>query len=232
MYKTLLALAGFLLASVAVASQPPEDGGDYDLISDPAELAARGFAPDGPPLWRLKPVDDPQELAARRAERQAEAERDGSPEFGGPAVRSASVQSTDFRFLNEASTYNTSGTFTLACTAGSPNRFADAPIYLKNDRRLTWLDVWTSDTSTDDGVNVALYRSCQPGFAGGAPVVTELGLINGGTFSAGNRFNDLFMSPVHVQNSTCAYWVRTMFDNCAAGTSVRVQKVRVMWSQG
>ena len=231
MYKTLLALAGFLLASVAVASQPPDDGGDYELISDPAELAARGFAPDGPPLWRLKPVDDPQELAARRAEREAEAERAGSPEFGGPGVRWASVQATDFRFLSEASSYSTMGAFTLSCMAGSPNKVADAPIFLKNDRRLIWLDVWTYDTDVDYGVDVALYRSCQPGFGPGAPVVTELGLIEGGTFSAGNRFSDQFMSSVHVQNSTCAYWVRAMFDDCAAGISVRVQKVRVMWSQ-
>lgn len=231
MYKVSMVLAAFLLAGNAVGSPAPDDGGEYELISDPAALAARGFDPDGPPLWKLKAVDDPSQLAARRAERADEEQRAGSPEFGGPAVRWASVQGSDFRFLNEAANYTTMGNFTLSCRAGSLNRFADAPVFLKNDRRLSWLDVWTADTDGANGVNVALYRSCQPGFSGGAPVVTELGIINGGSFSGGNRFQYLLMSPVHVENSTCAYWVRAMFDDCSAGTAVQVQKVRVMWSQ-
>lgn len=229
MYKTLIALAGLLPALAMAAPVPPADGGDYELIADPAELSSRGFDPDGPVLWRLKPGQDPQDRAEREAQR--EAERVGSPVFGGPAVRWAAVQGVEFKFVQESALYDTRGDFTQSCTEGSPNRFADAPVKLKDDRRLTWLDVWTYDTSSTEGVTVGLYRSCQPAYEGGAPVVTELALIQGGAFSDGYRFQDFLMSPTYVQNSTCAYWVRAMFSSCDAGLDVRVQKARVSWSQ-
>lgn len=220
-------LAGLMAAGLAQAAEP-----EYEWISEPAELAARGFDPEGPPLRRLIPVEDPRPLEEQLAERQAAEQRAGSAEVGGPAVRWATVQGTDFRFLNEGAQYTTQGNFTLSIESGTPNRFADAPVLLKDDRRLSFLDVWTDDTHPDRGVDVALYQVCQPMYSGGAAVVTELGMVSGGVFSGGERFTFATLSGVHVDNRTCVYFVRAMFSSFDFGTEVKVQKVRVLWSQG
>lgn len=234
MYKQTITLAGSVLLAgllafgTARAAEP-----EYEWITDPTELAARGFDPEGPPLRRVIPVEDPRSLEEQLAERQEqEAQRAGSAEVGGPAVRWASVQATDFRFLNESALYTTQGNFTLSIQSGTPNRFADAPILLKDDRRLTFLDVWSEDTNANRGVDVALYEVCQPMYAGGAAQVTELGLVSGGTYSGGERFQFIFLpSDIYVDNRGCVYFVRAMFSNFDFGTDVELRKVRVLWSQ-
>jgi hypothetical protein len=233
MYKQSMTLAGSavlagLLAFAPVQAAEPE----YEWITDPAALAARGFDPDGPPLRRLIPVDDPRSPEEQLADRQAEAARAGSAEVGGPGVRWATLQGPDFRFLHEGASYTTQGSFILSVQSGSNNRFADAPILLKDDRRLAWLDVWTHDTNPDRGVDVALYRVCHPMFAGAPADVTELAIVNGGTFSGGDRFSFSSIPLTYVDNRTCAYYVRAMYSSpLDYGTDVRLQKVRVLWSQ-
>lgn len=221
-------LAGLLAFGTARAAEP-----EYEWITDPVELEARGFDPNGPPLRRLVPVEDPRSMEERLAERQEEeAQRAGSAEVGGPAVRWATVQGTDFRFLNEAALYTTNGNFTLSIQPGTTNRFADAPVLLKDDRRLRYLDVWTRDTNAARGVDVALYEVCQPMFSGALAEVTELALVSSGVFSSGDRFQDAPVPPnTYVDNRRCVYYVRAMFSSpLDYGTDVQVRKVRVLWS--
>lgn len=220
-------LAGLLAFGTARAAEP-----EYEWITDPVELEARGFDPHGPPLRRLVPVEDPRSMEERLAERQEEeAQRAGSAEVGGPAVHWATVQGTDFRFLNEAALYTTEGSFTLSIQPGTTNRFADAPVLLKDDRRLMFLDVWTLDSNPDRGVDVALYEVCQPMFAGAVADVTELGMVSAGGFSGGERFQFISLpGGTYVDNRRCVYYVRAMFSfPLDYGTDVRLRKVRVMW---
>lgn len=216
-----------LLIALPVAAEPA-----YEWITDPAELAARGFDPDGPPIQRLVPVHDDRPFDERVAERLALDEvAKSSVDVGGPAVRWAAVQGTDFKFLDEAAAYSTQGNFLLHPLAGSPNRFADAPILLRDDRRILFLDVWTDDINADQGVDVALYRTCYPSFSAGAPVVTELAVVEGGTFSSGNRLQFVSVpGPTYVDNGLCTYYVRARFSTTAVDNTVQVQKVRVEWA--
>lgn len=224
---TGIAVATALLVALPAAAEPA-----YEWITDPAELAARGFDPDGPPIKRLTPVDDDRPFELRLTERLqlAEAAKAGV-DVGGPAVRWAAVQGTDFKFLDETAAYSTTGNFVLHPVAGSPNRFADAPVLLRDDRRLLWLDVWTNDTNPTGFVDVALYRVCYPSFSAGVPDVTELAVVEGGTFSGGNRFDfSSVPGPTHVDNGLCTYYVRARFSSVSVGATVQVQKVRVYWA--
>lgn len=224
---TGIAVATALLVALPAAAEPA-----YEWITDPAELAARGFDPDGPPVQRLVPVRDDRPFEERVAERLAlEDVAKGAVDVGGPTVRWAAVQGADFKFLDETAGYSTLGNFVLHPAVGSPNRFADAPILLRDDRRIAFLDVWTDDTNADQGVDVALYRTCYPSFSAGAPVVTELAVVEGGTFSAGNRIQFVSVTgPIYVDNGLCTYYVRARFSTTAVGNTVQVQKVRVEWA--
>lgn len=214
-----------LFAAPIVAAEPA-----YELISDPAELAAWGFDPDGDPIRRLSPVEDARPYEERLAERLAEEARNNAPDVGGRNVRWASVQGNDFKFLNEGTPYGTQGNFVLHLVPGGPNRFADAPIQLRDDRRLQWLDVWTSDTSVDHAVDVAFYRTCHESFFSGAPVVTEIAVVSAGTFSAGNRFQFVGVPDTYVDNGLCTYFVRARFSSFDADQTVVLQKVRLIWA--
>jgi hypothetical protein len=220
-----LAMA-LLLACSAGAAEPA-----YEWITDPAQLEARGFAPDGPPIKRLVP--DPtaraHELLAER--RMQAALKSSGVDVGGETVRWAAVQGADFKFLNEGALYSTTGNFVIHPLVGTPNIFADAPIQLRDDRRIQFLDVWTDDTNAAEEVDVALYRTCHPGFTAGAPDITELAVIEGGTFSGGNRFEDTTVpGAVHVDNPLCTYFVRARFSTGSSGNTVVLQKVRVVWA--
>lgn len=222
-----LAVAIALLSGLpAIAAEPA-----YEWITDPAELAARGFGENAPPIKRLLPVEDSRSFEQQLADRQAaEATLKSWTDVGGRTVRWAAVQGTDFKFLNELARYNTSNFFVHGL-AGNPNRFADAPITLRDDRQIFFLDVWTNDTNAAQGVDVALYRTCHPSFSAGAPEITELAVVEGGTFSGGNRF--AFVSvpgSVFVDNALCTYFVRARFSDFDAGSTVQLQKVRVVWS--
>jgi hypothetical protein len=221
---TKAVLAAILLSvSVGLMAETPT----VEKISDPLALHARGFDPNGPPIYRLVQSADERSLDARIEEReQLEAQR----ALAGPRsheVSWVSVQATDFQFLRDQNLYTTQGNHTLSCLP-TANRFADAPVHLARNRRLLYLDVWTRDDSADHDVDVALYQACQPLFAGGVPEITELGLIQG-SGSPGERFQWINLPDVQVQNRTCTYWVRAMFSSCAGNTDVQVQKVQVIW---
>ncbi|MBX3725902.1 MAG: hypothetical protein KF823_08290 [Xanthomonadales bacterium] len=222
-----LTIATALLVGLpAMAAEPA-----YEWITDPAELAARGFDADAPPIKRLIPAEDNRSFEERLAERQAmEDAIKSSSEVGGRAVRWAAVQGNDFKFLNEGALYNVSN-FWLHGLAGTPNRFADAPITLRDDKRISFLDVWTNDTSAAQGVDVALYRTCHPAFTAGTPDVTELAVVEAGAFSGGTRFQFVSVpGMVYVDNPLCTYFVRARFSDFDAGSSVQLQKVRVVWA--
>ncbi len=224
--RGLTVATALLFGLPALAAEPA-----YEWISDPAELAARGFGEDAAPIKRLIPAVDNRSFEERLAERQAMDDAiKSSSEVGGRGVRWAAVQGTDFKFLNESALYNATN-FWIHGVAGTPNRFADAPITLRDDRQIFFLDVWSSDTNATQGVDVALYRTCHPSFSAGAPEVTELAVVEGGTFSGGNRF--AFVSvpgSVFVDNALCTYFVRARFSDFDAGSTVQLQKVRVVWS--
>jgi len=213
-----------LLACGNLAAQASEP---VEWITDPAELAARGFDPDGPPIQRLIIEPDTRPLAERLAEREL---IETSVDVGGGDVRWASVQATDFMLLGDEAAYTTQGNFNFSCLAGAPtNLFADAPIHFRDDRRLRFFDVWTHDSSASGDVEVLLYRVCQPAFTAAAPVVTELA-SRSSTGSGGNQFSFVSIpGMVHSQNSICSYWVRTRFPNCTAGIDLKVLKARVVW---
>lgn len=230
--KSFRTFSGVAIATALLVSLPAVAEPAYEWITDPAELAARGFDPDGPPIQRLVPVHDDRPFEERVAERLAlEETRKGAVDVGGPAVRWAAVQGADFKFLDETAAYSTTGNFVLHPESGSPNRFADAPILLRDDRRIAFLDVWTNDINAAEGVDVALYRTCYPSFSAGAPVVTELAVVEGGAFSTGNRLQFVSVpGPTYVDNGLCTYYVRARFSTTAVGNTVQVQKVRVEWA--
>lgn len=213
-----------VLAAFGVTAQPAEM---IEWISDPAELAAKGFDPDGPPIQRLIIEPDDRPLIERLAERE---QIETSVDVGGGGVRWASVQATDFQLLGDEAAYTTQGNFNFSCLTGSPtNMFADAPIHLRDDRRLRFFDVWTHDSTDPANVEVLLYRVCQPAFNAEAPVVTELASSTS-SGNSGNQFSWLSIpGSVYSQNSTCSYWVRARFGSCDAGTNLRVYKARVIW---
>lgn len=221
--KALLA-ATLLSFSVGIAAETA----DVEPITDPQALQARGFDPEGPPVYRFDRQPDDRALDVRIAAREQDASQSTPAGPRGQAVNWVSVQATDFQFLADQNAYTTFGNHTLSCETGGTNRFADAPVRFEQGRRLRFLDVWTRDDSVDHNVNVALYQACQPMWSGGAPVVTELGMIQG-SGNPGERFQFMTLPEVFAQNRTCTYWVRAMFSSCAAGTSVAVQKVRVIW---
>lgn len=223
--KSLAAIGTLaLLASGHLAAQPPEP---IEWITDPAELAARGFDPNGPPIQRLIIEPDLRPLAERMAEREL---IESSADVGGGNVRWASVQATDFMLLGDEAAYTTQGNFNFSCLTGAPtNLWADAPIHFRDDRRLRFFDVWTHDSADPANVEVLLYRVCQPALAAAAPVVTELA-SRASTGATGNQFSFVSIpGPVHSQNSTCSYWVRTRFQTCNDGVNLKVLKARVIW---
>lgn len=224
-FRGLTLATALLVGLPALAAEPA-----YEWISDPAELAARGFDTDVP-IKRLIPAQDVRSFEERLAERRAlEDAAKSATDVGGPGVRWAAVQGNDFRFLNEAALYNASNLW-MHAGPGTPNRFADAPITLRDDRRISFLDVWTDDTNAAQGVDVALYRTCHPSFSAGAPDVTELAVVEGGSFSGGNRFQFVSVpGPTYVDNPLCTYFVRARFSDFDAGATVQVQKVRVVWA--
>ena len=213
-----------VLTAFGVTAQPAEM---IEWISDPAELAARGFDPEGPPIQRLIIEPDDRPLAERLAERE---QIETSVDVGGGSVRWASVQATDFQLLGDEAAYTTQGNFNFSCLTGSPtNLWADAPIHFRDDRRLRFFDVWTHDSTDPANVEVLLYRVCQPAFSAEAPVVTELA-SRASTGSSGNQFSFVSIpGPVYSQNSTCSYWVRARFQSCNAGIDLKVYKARVIW---
>jgi hypothetical protein len=220
-----------VLAALSASGTTLAGEREYEWITDPVQLEARGFNPDGPPLRRLVPASDTRSKEERLAERRAREQRAGSAEVGGPGVNWATVQASDFRFLSESALYNTGGDYYLSIEPGTPNRFADAPILLKDDRRLMYLDVWTHDTNPARGVDVALYEVCQPPFTGAAAEVTELAMVEGGSESGGNAFNWATIPVTYVDNRVCVYYVRAMFSiPVDYGDDVRLQKVRVYWN--
>lgn len=223
---TLTIVFMLVLGGPCRAEDPP-----FVWITDPAELEARGYGRNAPPVRRLIPVEDHRPLAERIAEREAEERtRAAASDVGGRAVRWAAVQGTDFRFLNELATYNAAN-FEIYPLPSSPNRFADAPITLRDDRRIRFLDVWTTDFHPDHSVDVDLIETCHPSFGAGSPVITELATVVGGNFSGGNRF-DFVVVPgnVYVDNALCTYFIRARFSNVAGDANVRLLKVRVVWA--
>jgi hypothetical protein len=221
--RALLA-ATLLSFSVGIAAETP----DVEPITDPDALQARGFDPDGPPIYRFNQQADERALDVRIEEREQIESQIALAGVSVQDVNWASVQATDFQFLADQNSYTTLGNHSLSCNTDGTNLFADAPIRFARNRRLRFLDVWTRDDSVDHNVDVALYQACQPMWSGGAPVVTELGLI-AGSGSSGERFQFISLPEVYAQNRTCTYWVRAMFSSCAAGTTVAVHKVRVIW---
>lgn len=223
MTKALLA-ATLLSFGVCMAAETLE----AEPITDPKALQARGFDPDGPPIYRFNREPDERALDVRIEEREQAELQSALAGSQSQDVNWVSVQGTDFQFLADQNAYTTLGNHTLSCATGGTNRFADAPVRFARGARLRFLDVWTLDDSVDHNVDVGLYQACQPMWSGGAPVVTELGLIQG-SGNPGVRFQFISLGEVLAQNRTCTYWVRAMFSSCAADTSVAVQKVRVIW---
>ena len=221
--KSLLA-ATLLSFSICIAAEAP----DVEPITDPQALQARGFDPDGPPIYRFVQPTDDRALAVRIEERELAESQNMPAGAGTSSVNWVTAQATDFQFLRDQNAYTTQGNHILSCATDGLNRFADAPIRVARGARLRWLDVWTFDNSVSDNVDVALYQACQPFLSGGAPVVTELGMIQG-SGNPGELFQFVNLPEAFAQNRTCTYWVRAMFSSCAADTDVRVNKVQVLW---
>jgi hypothetical protein len=213
-----------LVASFGTAAESPDW---FEWITDPEELAPRGFDPDGPPIQRLIIEPDPRPFEEQVAERERNEIAGGT---GNIEVTWASVQATDFQLLGDEAGYNTQGNFIFSCSPGSPsNMWADAAIPLPRNRRLRFFDVWTYDTSADHNVEVLLYRACQPIFSADPPVVTELASRTS-SGSSGNQFSFVSIpGPIYTQTAACTYWVRARFSSCNDTTALRVQKARVIW---
>ncbi|MCK9538858.1 hypothetical protein [Dokdonella sp.] len=217
-------LFGLGLAGTAPADPLPGD----TRIMDPAEITALGFNPVTDEVWRAPTFDHDELLAARIA-------RDGaSPQTLDPLVDPiwTSVAGPDFQFRgqNALTTFNSS--YSVSCQPGSPVRTADAAIEFPNDHRITWMDVWAIDDSATAGVETTLWEICQrvndPDSS--LRTVVQLGVVDTGVANApGPLWGNTHVGPNRWVHSTrCSYMVRATFSACE-GSSVRLQKVRVLW---
>ncbi len=224
----LIGLLGMYVCAVAVADPQPGD----IRISDPAELVRLGFNPATDEVWRAAEIDDRQMLQDRlaRTERQQSSLDPAAPN---PLVDEiwASVQATDFHFRGAAAGYALLNTFELMCKASSSIRVADAAIQFPNDHRVTWMDVWALDSSTEAGLEVALYEVCQNYADASRRTVTQLAVVNTGVIpNPGGVFLNKHSGPNRwVRNATCSHMVRATWSSCSADSQVRLQKVRVLW---
>jgi hypothetical protein len=216
--------AGLALALALAGPGHAQDLAQVVRMTDPVELAVRGHAPDAE-VWKLVASPDPRPLAQRIAERE-QAELAGVLPSDGQ--RSRSVQGTDFVWLRDTAVGSTSGNFSQACLAGSGTGFADAHLAVPSDRAPAFMDVWTRDASAAHNLEVALYATCSPAFAAGAPTQIELASV-ATTGSAGNAFEFVSINAPGQVTSTCTYFVRMIASGCADGTDLAVQKVRVVW---
>lgn len=224
----LVALLGVGASGAACADPLPTD----IRIMDTAELNRLGFDPATDEVWRASEFDDRNMLQERLA-------RTDIPQSGpGPAAPDplldeiwTSVQSNDFHFRSESTAYANSGQFELYCSAGSPVRIADAAVQLPNDHRVTWMDVWAVDSSTEAGLEVALYEVCQNYTDASERSVIQLAVVNTGVApSPGPVFLNKHSGPNRwVRNATCSYMVRATWSSCSAAANVRLQKVRLLW---
>jgi hypothetical protein len=193
-------------------------------ITDATELVAGGHQP-GEDVWKVLDQPDHRPMAQRIAER-AQRELSGILPSGGD--RSSSVQGVDFVWLRNGAVGSTNGTFGQSCLAGSATGFADAHLPLPSDRQLQFFDVWTRDDSASGNLSVRLYATCSPAFAAGPPTQVLLSTIDtAGTPGNGFAFQTLNL-PGEV-TSTCSYFVRMIASECADGTALALQKVRVVW---
>lgn len=222
------ALLGVFACGAAVADPLPSD----IRIMDPAELIRLGFDPATDEVWRAAEFDDSQMLQERLARTEVPASTPG-PAALNPLVDEiwTSVQSNDFHFRGASTVFSNTGQLELACSSGSPVRHADAAIQLPNDHRATWMDVWAVDSSTAAGLEVALYEICQNIVDPTRRSVTQLAVVDtGAATSPGAVFMNKHSGPNRwVRSATCSHMVRATWSSCAAGTSVRLQKVRVLW---
>lgn len=221
-------LAAMFACGVAVADPLPTDV----RIMDPAELMRLGFDPATDEVWRAAEFDDRQMLQERLA--RAELPQSGqSPSALDPLVDEiwTSVQSNDFHFRGASTVFTNSNKLELSCSPGSPVRIADAAIQFPNDHRVTWMDVWAVDSSTTAGLEVALYEVCQNVVDASLRSVVQLAVVDTGlATSPGAVFMNKHSGPNRwVRNATCSHMVRATWSSCAAGASVRLQKVRVLW---
>jgi hypothetical protein len=215
---------GLALAVAGIGSGHAQHAPQLERISDPAELATGGHHP-GEEVWRVVAPLDSRPLAQRVAEREQQALAGVLPSDG---QRSSSVQGSQFVWLRETAVGTTNGNFGQSCLAGSATGFADAHLPIPSDRSLGFFDVWTRDASAAGDLTVRLYATCSPAFNAGAPTQILLSTIQT-SGAAGNGFEFQTLGLPGQVTSTCGYFVRMIASNCADGTSLALQKVRVTW---
>lgn len=219
-----LLLAFGLVAGTTTAHASP-DPNHFQLLTDPAELALRGFDPDGPPVYlpRNPPVADAAEQAHLQG---ALAERGQAPGTGW-----VTVSATDFQFEHDQVSYSLYQAFNaLTCSDSHITTAAWAPVHLENDRRPRFLDVWVHDSSANTHLNARLMATCTSPAQPHQLNHVVLAETDSSTLSGDARLSAMIAPGAHhVNNHHCAYSIVVRYVSCAGGPALQLRKARVIW---
>ena len=105
-------------------------------------------------------------------------------------------------------------------------RFADAQFSVPSGATLTFLRTWAYDNSPSN-LAFFVFEVCQPGFAGGTPVITTI--ASTATSGTPGHTSNLVALNRPVNNQDCTYLARVRFD--VTGPSLALQKVRLQFNR-
>ena len=105
-------------------------------------------------------------------------------------------------------------------------QFADAQFWVPTGATLTFFRFWAFDNNPAD-LAFFVFEVCQPGFAGGAPVITTL--VNTATGGTPGHTSNVVVLNRPVNNQDCTYRARVRFD--AADPTLALQKVRLQFNR-
>jgi hypothetical protein len=127
-----------------------------------------------------------------------------------------------------------SATGTYYCATGGVPSSGRGQIFVPHGVRLNSTRVWIYDGLATHSVSVTAQSVCQPDFAAGNPVVTDLTTVsstaafNGGDFSG---FDNGALGTI-TDNQSCTYRFEVSFpQGCAGLIDLGVQKARLSWQR-
>jgi hypothetical protein len=105
--------------------------------------------------------------------------------------------------------------------------FADAQFSVPTGATLTFFRFWAYDNNPTANLAFFVFEVCQPGFAGGAPVINTI--VSTQTNGTPGHTSDVYPLNKLVNNQDCTYLARVRFD--VADPTLALQKVRLQFER-